>query len=290
MTLTVITPSYAPDFELFADLHRSVLRHTAGDVRHVVVVPHRDAARFEAIGSTRLVVLTVESLLARRMVPVPGANAWVNVRHPLPPIRGWVMQQIAKVAAALQCPAGVVLVVDSDVVLVRDVEERTFRDTEDGVVTYRRPGGVTAAMERHVRWHDVARRLLDLPPAPPVAVSPLADYISPLCAWDRRVVETMTQRIGAVAGRPWQDALGAQLHVSEFILYGVHADLVADGEPRWTADSRCHDYWSTTPLDLKGARVFVDGTKDSDVAIMISAKSHTPLRVRRAALKSLVED
>jgi hypothetical protein len=39
MTLAILTPSYAPDFDAFAALHRSVLQFTDPDVLHYVVVP-----------------------------------------------------------------------------------------------------------------------------------------------------------------------------------------------------------------------------------------------------------
>ncbi len=37
--LAVVTPTYRPDADLFAHLHRSVLEHTPADTVHHVVVP-----------------------------------------------------------------------------------------------------------------------------------------------------------------------------------------------------------------------------------------------------------
>ena len=37
--MAVITPSFAPDFELCADLNRSVLAHSPDSVRHHIIVP-----------------------------------------------------------------------------------------------------------------------------------------------------------------------------------------------------------------------------------------------------------
>ena len=45
--LDVITPSYAPDFELCADLNASVLRHGGGRVRHTIIVPPKDLSAIE---------------------------------------------------------------------------------------------------------------------------------------------------------------------------------------------------------------------------------------------------
>ena len=44
--MVVVTPTYAPDLDLFSDLHGSVLRWFPSDVRHVVVVTEPDLAPF----------------------------------------------------------------------------------------------------------------------------------------------------------------------------------------------------------------------------------------------------
>jgi hypothetical protein len=50
--------------------------------------------------------------------------------------------------------------------------------------------------------------------------------------------------------------------------------------------TRCHSYWDETPLDAKGAGDFLAGTRDDDIAVMISAKSRTPLHIRRDAFRT----
>ena len=48
-------------------------------------------------------------------------------------------------------------------------------------------------------------------------------------------------------------------------------------------DPLCLAYWDETPLNRDGAVDFLRGVRPTDVAAMISAKSRTPLAVRRAA-------
>ena len=173
------------------------------------------------------------------MLALPGANAWLNLRRPYPPVRGWVMQQLVKLHAAAELGADVVLLADSDVVFVRPVTADTFR--KDGrVCYYRRDRAVDERMPRHLIWHDVARRLLGLPPAGP---PPLPDYISPLNAWDRRSCwRCVTGSSRSRAGH-WLDAIGSQLHFSEFILYGVFVEGVlgtSAGGPRGGLDAPPH--------------------------------------------------
>ncbi|HEV2779863.1 MAG TPA: DUF6492 family protein [Actinophytocola sp.] len=285
--LAVVTPSFGPDAELFADLHRSVLRHTGPQVVHHAIVPDSDLSLFAGFSGPRCRVWTESELLPRRYVKLPRSGLRVNLRRPWPPVRGWVLQQAIKLAVAERLDADVVLIADSDVVLVRDISAATF--TTDGRLRlYRLPGAVHDGMADHVRWHQVARRLLGLPPAPP---PPLPDYVSSLNVWSPAVVRAIQRRITEVTGRHWMDVCTAQLQISEFIIYGVFVDEILAGPGSvWPGDTTiCHNYWDTTPLDTAAALAFADGLGAEAVGMMISAKSGTPHDVRQAAIRRCAE-
>ncbi len=280
----VVTPSYAPDFELCKDLHRSVLEHTAPAVVHTIVVPDRDHALFSTLAGPRCVIWRVSDLLPWRFLPIPRANTWLNLRRPLPPVRGWIMQQLVKIAAAARANATTVLLVDSDVILIRPVAADTFRK-DDVLKLYRKDAAIDARLPRHVIWHRTAERLLGLPPVNP----PLPDYISAFNVWDRETMLALQKRIETVTGLNWMDAIGSHLHFSEFILYGVFVDRVL-GYPtnsRGSPSMHVCAYWEPRPLDLAAATAFVNSSGPDDVALMLSAKSRTPLQIRRAAFATL---
>jgi hypothetical protein len=284
-SLAVLTPSYAPDLELCRELNRSVLDWAPPDVQHHLVVPRRDYELFTPLGGPRTRVWTVDELVPRGMLSLPRVNAWLNLRRPYPPIRGWVMQQVVKLAAASEFDADVLVLADSDVTFVRPITVDTFQ-RDGGVRFYRADDGVDEEMPRHVVWHDVARRLLGLPPGGP---PPLPDYISAMTPWDRRVVLAMRDRIEHVTGRPWLDAIASQLHVSEFILYGVFVDEVfGKSTTACTAESSlCHSYWGPGPLAPEAVSGFVGSLSRDDVAVMISAKTKTQPSVRRETLSRI---
>lgn len=283
--LAVITPTYREDAEIFADLHRSVLEFTPPDTVHHVFVPPRDKGMFAAYAGSRCRIWTVSELLPARYLHVRAgrAEAFVNARRPWMPVRGWIIQQAVKIAAAAQLDARTVLLADSDVVLVRPV--RTQRFVTDGQpLLFREEKGVTADMDRHLIWHRVACRLFGLPPGPP---PPLPDYISPFNFWNPAVVRAMQERIRDTTGRHWLDAFTAQLHISEFILYGVFVDEVLHASsPRPPADTTvCHNYWDRQPLDHEAAVAFAERLGPDAVAMMISAKSRTSEDIRRVAIE-----
>jgi Family of unknown function (DUF6492) len=284
--LAVITPSFRGDAEIFADLHRSVLEFTAPDTVHHVFVPFGDKALFAQYEGPRCRVWTSSELLPRRYRRIGKGDTYVNARRPWPPVRGWISQQAIKIAAAAQLDADVVLIADSDIVLVRPVTAARFLSGGRRSL-HRVENGVTAEMERHVIWHRVARTLFGLPPAPP----PLPDYVSSFNFWEPATVRALQERISDTTGGDWLDAFTAQLHISEFILYGVFVDeVLGAGGSRLPEDTTsCHNTWQTTPLDRDGAIAFADELGPDAVAMMISAKSRTPYDIRQVAIRRCAE-
>jgi hypothetical protein len=283
--LAFVTPSYAPDFELCRDLHASLLQHTDETVVHHVVAPNCDVAQFRALEGPRCTIWPLSELVPNRFLAVPRVNAWFNVRRPWPPVRGWVMQQLVKLAFTKQLGADVVVLIDSDVVLVRPVTIETYAGPGE-VALFREVGAVHPGLSRHVRWHAVARHLLGLPPASP----PLNDYVNAMTVWEPAVVSALCDRVEQVSGRPWMDTLAANLHFSEDILYGVFVDEVLRPDDRTVVrHSPCWCYWDEEPLDRDGAVGFATSLRSDDVAVMISAKSRTPLDDRRAAWRAVAQ-
>jgi hypothetical protein len=278
--MSVITKSFASDFELCVDLHRSVLDYSPDSVHHHIIVPRSDLKLFGQLAGPRTHIRCENDLLPRSFVPVPFTNVTVNLGRPFPPVRGWIMQQVVKLAAVAASEDDVVLVADSDLEFVRPLAVETFvRD--DVVRFYRKPRAIDEHLPRHVAWHRTARALLGLPPAQPQ----YPDYISSMLACDPSMVRRMLARVAAVTDGPWTTAIARQLHFSEWILYGVFVDDVigAPANSFASADPLCLAYWDTTPLNRDGAVDFLHGVRPTDVAAMISAKSRTPLAVRRAA-------
>jgi hypothetical protein len=282
MSMLVVTPAYRPDLELFRELRESVRRHFPPGVEHLVVTPERDLRLFRMFRDATCTVIEVAGVLPRSVRSVPFCNAWVNWARPVPALRGWIVQQLVKLAVAEQASERVVVLVDSDVAFVRAVDASTFAPG-GRVRFYRRRGAIDDSLPRHLRWHAVARRLLGVPTE---VRTPLTDYISPLNAWDPDLVRAMLRRVEDVSARPWVEAIGHELHSSEFTLYGVYVDEVAEGAAVGdaTEDSLCATYWGTTPLTHDSGRGLTLAVQPQDVAVMVSAKADTPLDVRRGIL------
>jgi hypothetical protein len=279
--LAVLTPSFRGDASLFADLHASVLANTAGPVVHHVVVPPSDAHLFRQYAGPRCQVWTHRDFLPRRYLSIPYASGLTfNFRQPWPPIRGWIVQQLAKLAGTAALEARAVLIIDSDAVLLR---EATLEElTHDGRPRhFRNDAAITADMDRHLLWHNVARRLLGVSG---VVSAPAPDYISPIAVWDPEIVRSLTEHITRSTGRNWIDAVAGELHFSEFIAYGVFVDHVLGGIPAF-GGPLCHNYYERVPLGPADARAFADGMPADALGAMISSHSRTPPDVRMEAFE-----
>jgi hypothetical protein len=294
--LAVITPSYAGDFTLFERLHESIVR-LSPDVIHHVIVPQRDLPLFNQLASTRCIIWSEKELLPPGMVstatlgrlvgrvrgwPAGARIAAINVRRPFTPIRGWILQQVLKITLAGRLESQAVIVVDSDVVVVRPLSVDTF--VRDGSVRfYRRADGTHEDLKRHVLWHNVSRKMLGVPAASP----PLPDYVSSFMVWDPAIVRAIESRVVEHTGRPWASVIAAQRHFSEWTLYGTYVDEIAPASARsFVADTTlCLSYWLHSPLDSEGAVEFARQLNAEDVAVLVQSKSGTPDRVRDEMLR-----
>ncbi|MGH3864453.1 DUF6492 family protein [Actinokineospora sp.] len=282
--LAVITPTWRPDAPLFADLHRSVLDRTPEDTVHHLIVPAAHRSTFARYAGRRCRIWTHPELLPRRYVRFPS-GIWLNGRRPWPPVRGWIMQQAAKIAAAATVEADVVLIADSDAVLVRHTSDDRLR-IDGRPMLYRMENGVHSDMRRHVHWHQVAHDLLGLPSPPP---PPLPDYVNALGVWDPAIVRAMLRRITETTGKHWLDAFTSQLHISEFIVYGVFVDQLLGTARQPAGDNLCHANYEQTALNLDDALSFADQLKPEAIGMMIAGNSATPHAIRHAAIRRCEE-
>src|SRR5215475_8193140 len=97
--LAVTTISYAPDFEMCVNLNRSVLENSPDTVQHHIIVPKSDLKLFGRLAGPRTHVRCEADFLPRTFIPVPFSKFTLNLGRPFPPVRGWILQQIVKLAA-----------------------------------------------------------------------------------------------------------------------------------------------------------------------------------------------
>ena len=272
MDFTLITPTYLPDLARAELLVESVQRCSPG-LRHHLIVDHRDLKHFRHLGD-RATIITSEDLLPWWMHRLPGRRSlWLSLRSR--PARGWIVQQIRKIAAAAQVP-DVAIFCDSDVAFVRSFQPSLALSSGDTVGLL----DVEFVNDDIRRWTDSAHKLLGLEPA----AAPPRGHVDSMVCWRKDNVLAMIDRMQHVAGTDWRAALLRLPTFSEYILYGVHTRAILGYERARQHPSKLPLVKPSWGLDLNDPVVFDRFFAELDpatVAVMIHSKDgFVPARYR----------
>jgi hypothetical protein len=269
-----VTPSYRLDRDRCALLNRS-LEVCAPWAQHWIVVDRGDLGAFKFLESERTTVVAKEEVLpvwVHRLDTLRiglRSNVWMQARGL--PMRGWLLQQLVKLAVAENLDADVLLCADSDVVLLRPFAVSSVVDERGCVSLYARPDHVDERLPEHLRWHRSAERLLAVEAADP----PMPNFISSLVPWKRENVLALLEHVQATTGRHWLRALASAWDVSEFTLYGRFAQdvLGADAGHVISTSPLCHDYYKHVPLSAAELDSLLDEVRPGEVAVSLTAKA-----------------
>jgi len=279
-SIAIVTPSYAPDYELCKTLNRSVLEFLPESVKHYIFVDKRDHKLFAQLANSRTRVLAKEEVMPKGIIQIPGLNRWISTSTFLP-IAGWLVQQITKIAAAHVLDDAVLIMVDSDATFIRDVDVKTF-SSEGRTRLYRQSNAITQTMQAHVTWHNNARRLLGFP----IDETPMHDYIGQVIGWDAAIVREMCTRIEQINGCSWHTAITRARQISEYLLYGIFVEATSGYTQRvWIDENpRVSMYWEIKALSELESKTFARSIQSDDIAFMISSHSKTTETARRTAI------
>jgi len=230
--IAIITPSYRRDLERCRLTVESVNRFLPASMTHYLVIDRRDLSLFRPLAGPRTKIVTAEDLLPWWIVRLPKVNkVWMSFRTL--PVRSWIVQQLMKLSVASRIDAEVYCFVDSDVAFIRPMGPTSLVD--DGRVRlFRRPGH--ADQPSHHRWHRSAAALLGLEPRDYFG----ADYIGNMITWRRDNLLALHEHIERTTGKHWLRAVASQLHLSEYILYGLFVEHVL-GIDTAGHDAQSHD-------------------------------------------------
>ncbi len=269
----IITPSYALDFERCQLLCRSIERFISHPVKHYVIVDQRDLPLFRQIETPNRQIHTKQSILPWWIKSIPSCHhVWLSLKTL--PLRGWIIQQIIKIAAAQQIDADVSVLIDSDVVFVRPFDLHNLV-RNDQVRLFRNPNGNDVQRKLHFKWHQSASRLLSLPDVDMT----IPDYVGHIITWRRDRVLQLCQHIERVSGREWIETLANSWHLGECVLYGIFIDRILKERSGHYYDTQniCHNYWFPQALSDEQLQHFIREIHPDQVALMISAKAGMPV-------------
>jgi hypothetical protein len=291
MTLqtAIVTSSYRGDLERCRLLCESMDRCVTGYRRHLILVEGADVALFRQFAGPYREIVDERDILPKWLRPFPDPlsfgrrRIWLTPKGP--PLRGWHVQQLRRLAAATMLEEDVVVSVDSDVVFLRGFDMSWFHRT-GAVDFFRRRGAIdqlaAPVRNEHLAWSRRAGKMLGI--ADPATTDD--GYIATLIPWRTDTVREMKAHMEAVGGLSWMSTLAGGRALSECTLYGRFVDEVELRPDRHagTALELCRMYWDGAALDAVALADFSRGLEPHQVAAGIQSFTGTdPALIRRAA-------
>lgn len=259
-----VTPSYSADFERCRLLVES-RRICAPEMEHFLIVDPPDVARFASLADANTRIVDSRELLDAELHKLWGDNGWWFGRR-VPPLRGWITQQLRKLAMPRLAGHEVLVNVDSDVVFVRRFDPAMLFDGDGRLGLF----AVDYRNEEIRRWSADAAGLIGC-----AAPQDPFNYVGMMIGWWSAHARALTARIEARAGLPWQVALGRRKSFSEYMLYGTYArHALGLEEARHFSDARMlvQTSWHKDTRTIAGLEALFTQLPPEAVAVMVHSK------------------
>jgi hypothetical protein len=214
-TFAIVTPTYGPDL-LRCELLAESLDRSAPSVPHYLIVDRRDLPAFRHLAGGRRRLIESETLVGNWLWQMPGKKG-LRLSLKAPPVRGWIFQQILKIASIEAIAERTLVFCDSDTAFFRKFDRATLLiDGKVGLLD------VEFGNEETRQWTEIARRLLGLPPQGDGHRDHIyRNHVGNMICWNRETIRAMQRKIENNTGVHWQVALARTLKFSEYMIYGI---------------------------------------------------------------------
>ncbi len=283
----IITPSYAPDFERCRLLSESIKQFSSSTLKHYLVVDRRDYLLFSQLKNQFTTIINKEDILPWWIFQIPiftKKNIWFSLKTL--PVRGWLIQQLIKLAIAKHIDEEVLIFADSDVFFMRPFDLQQYI-TDDGRVRFFREPDTVLENNNHLpRWYYDASNLLALD-APQF---PVSNYMGQLVFWQKKNVLKLHQYLEKTHQKGWIEVLCNQWNFSEYILYGVFVEKILKETSGHYFDSQdlCLNYWEEELMSEPELKQFFAHLTSKHIAVMLSAKAGIPINKYKQYINTLV--
>ena len=262
-----VTPSYAGDYERCLLLCRSMDEFLSGNWHHYVIVDKPHYEMFKHLESERRSVWLTDDVTPVKMRLVftlpflGGRSVWWSSETGLS--IGWHMQQMVKIGMAHRVDCDGLTYVDSDVFFLRPYH--TDQMVRDGRVRFFRSG---AAHEIGQTYNPkLVKSGLDMLGLPHTGT--FHGYIDNFVTWHRKEVLALCAHLASRNGGKWYRAFRHRIQLSEYMLYGLYADLVDMEKARLFIDNLhiCKTIWGGTKPDDKEIAAFCQKLEPYQVTV-----------------------
>jgi len=272
-----VTPSFPPDRERCALLVESLDR-CCPEAEHYLIIDRYDMPYFRGLASSRTKLIQSEEVIEDWLHRFPTRHGyWWSLKTW--PVRGWIMQQIRKIAVANVLTVPNIVYCDSDMAFIRPFGlENLMVDGQLGLID------VPYQDENVRRWTKDARLLLGIQESR----GDVRGHVGQMIVWRRENVLKMQARIEATHGMSWQQAIARRTTISEYVLYGVYVREFIGYEPSGHKPSQVPLVKTSWDMDIttsSGLDAFFTEFDPRTIAIM----AHSKDPIDQVHLRRLVE-
>lgn len=259
-----VTPTFPADLgrcELLVESRERL----APDFKHYLLIDEPHIPAFKHLESQTTKIIPSRELLGNYLRRIPGKSGhWIGVFTP--PVRGWMTQQLRKLAICQHISDDIVICIDSDTAFIRPFSvDHVMENGKIGLldVDYR-----DASIDK---WTRVSESLLGLPRN---SVD-VRNHVAHLVPWVRNHVVDMLHHIEKTQNKPWQIALARRLTFSEYTLYGAYIRGNVGYERSMHVPSSkplVRQPWSHDFSTDQNIRDYICKTHPANIAVMVHSK------------------
>jgi len=268
MKISLVTPSYGPDFERCKILCESVDKFVNNYNQHLIIVDHKDYQQFKTLRSKKTEIIIKEDYLPGWLSKVPLSKKWWFSLKTLP-VRGWILQQIIKLSMAEISSDELFLFVDSDVAFIRPFDASSIENNNLARL-YSAPRKMEDYHDRRKQnWHFHAAKMFAISDTEILT----QDYISQLVVWRKDTLEHLTNYIQESHQRPWKEVLCGTLDFSEYTLYGIFAEhILKENSGHYsTPQELCYCSWHQDIKNHGELQTFLDSVPQNYKSVLIQS-------------------
>jgi hypothetical protein len=282
--VTMVSPVHINDRDR-AGLMADSFRRCAPDGSQLILLcDARDRASFASYASDRVTVRAIEEVLPSWLKRAPTHKGiWLSAKSL--PVRGWIVQQIAKLNAFTLVDASENLVVlcDSDVSFVRPFARQEFFDGDKV-----RCLDVSWWNDWYRDWTQIAA---DMTGISYDTIAP-RNHIGSLIAFDRSTMAQLRSRVEATVGHSMEVDICRRKNFSEYQLYGVFVRAVVGYENSAHSPSDVaivKNSWDDALTDPAALESFMTSFDPTEFAVMVHSKMAVPVeRIRELVQRQWV--
>ncbi|MEP6828521.1 MAG: DUF6492 family protein, partial [Aestuariivirga sp.] len=227
---------------------------------------------FKPLSGPRRTILEMETLLPRsfhhlmRIPIINNRSLWFSwgTRFML----GWHVQQLVKIEMAFHVSEQGLLYCDSDVFFVRPFDVASL-NSNGRFRFFSSPDKYKEANISNAKYVIASGKQLGIKEN----LFPSSAYVENLVTWHRSTVQALCTHIENVSGRSWQLALGRNVIISEYTLYGLFVDHILEDRSHlaYHHQTLCKTVWHREAMDDAALDAFCADVQDPFVALGVQS-------------------